>query len=318
MSALTPAKLAAATTQFSTLFREALATTETKFQKVATEIPSGTREMAHAWLDRLPQMREWIGERKVNNAAVRLQSVVNKKYEDTVEVDRDNIDDDMIGVYEPIFREFGQAAKNLPDIAVASVMQGGTSAVVYDNQHFFDTAHPVNMDDSSVTGAAGAATQANLLTSHALSADNLADAIQIMRSFFGSDGTPLDIEPDMLVVPPQLDILARRLLQGTLIGRSVTLAGPTYGAAADTNILQGALDLFCWNRLASDATSWYVLCTKRAVKPFIWQNREAPEFVALVRPDDPEVFKRNKFQYGVRARGAGAYGPYFLALKCTA
>ena len=86
MGALTPAKYEAATVTFSTLFREVLRDTPTYYQQFATEIPSSTREMRHAWLDRIPQMREWLGERVVNNLAVRLQSIENKLFEDTVAV----------------------------------------------------------------------------------------------------------------------------------------------------------------------------------------------------------------------------------------
>lgn len=318
MGALTPQKYDAATVSFSTVFRQALEATPTHYQQIATEIPSSTREMRHAWLDRIPQMREWLGERVVNNLALRLQSIENKLFEDTVGVKRVDIEDDMIGAYKPVIEELAQQAKLWPDKLVTDAMLGATSALCYDGQYFFDTDHPVNMDDASVTGPAGSAVQANLLTSHALSTDNLADAIQTQMSYVGADGVPLEIVPDLLVVPPQLKFSAARLLQAELLARDITLSGPAHGAAADSNVLKGSLDLLVLPRLASDATSYYVLCTKRAIKPFIFQNRENPEFTPLTKPDDSNVFMRDEFLYGVRARGAAGLGPWFLAVKCTA
>jgi len=136
MGALTPAKYDAATVTFSTLFREVLLGTPTYYQRIATEIPSSTREMRHAWLDRIPQMREWLGERVVNNLAVRLQSIENKLFEDTVAVKRTDIEDDLIGVYRPVIEELAMQAKLWPDKIVVDALQGATSALSYDGQHF--------------------------------------------------------------------------------------------------------------------------------------------------------------------------------------
>ncbi len=311
MGALTPARYEAATVTFSTLFREVLRATPTYYQQIATEIPSTTREMRHAWLDRIPQMREWLGERVVNNLAVRLQSIENKLFEDTVAVKRTDIEDDLIGVYRPVIEELAMQAKLWPDKIVVDALQAGVASLSYDGQHYFDTNHPQNMDDPA------SPLQSNLLAGHDLDVDALGDAIQVMMSFIGADGKPLEIVPDLLVVPPQLKFRAARLLQAELIGRDITLA-TGHGAAADTNVLKGSLDLLVLPRLANEPKAYYVLCTKRALKPLIFQNREAPEFTALTKPDDENVFKRDEFLYGVRARGAAGLGPWFLAVKCVA
>jgi phage major head subunit gpT-like protein len=129
MGALTPAKFEAATVTFSTLFRQVLEQTPTYFQKIATEIPSTTREMRHAWLDRIPQMREWLGERVVNNLAVRLQSIENRLYENSVAVKRTDIEDDLIGVYRPVIEELAMQAKLWPDKIVVDALQAGTRTI---------------------------------------------------------------------------------------------------------------------------------------------------------------------------------------------
>jgi phage major head subunit gpT-like protein len=311
MGALTPAKYEAATVTFSTLFREVLRETPTYYQQIATEIPSNTREMRHAWLDRIPQMREWLGERVVNNLAVRLQSIENRLFEDTVAVKRVDIEDDLIGVYRPVIEELAMQAKMWPDKLVTDAMQAGKTTICYDGQHFFDANHPQNMDDP------GSPLQSNLLTGHGLTPDALEDAITTMSAFIGADGKPLEIVPDLLVVPPQKKFQAARLLQSELIGRDIALA-VGHGAAADTNVLKGSLDLLVLPRLATEPGAYYVLCTMRAVKPFIFQNREAPEFTALTKPNDENVFKRDEYMYGVRARGAAGMGPWFLAVRCEA
>ena len=311
MGALTPAMYEAATLTFSTLFRQVLQDTPTYYEKLATEIPSSTREMRHAWLDRIPAMREWLGERVVNNLAVRMQSIENRLFEDTIAVKRVDIEDDLIGVYRPVIEELAMQAKMWPDKLVTDAMLAGKTTPCYDGQPFFDANHPQNMDNPA------SPLQSNLLTGHALTPEALEDAITTMSGFIGADGKPLEIIPDLLVVPPQRKFAAARLLQSELIGRDIALA-VGHGAVADTNVLKGSLDLLVLPRLATEPNAFFVLCTKRAVKPFIFQNREAPEFAALTKPDDENVFKRDEFMYGVRARGAAGLGPWFLAVRCEA
>ena len=320
MSALTPlsAKWNAATITFNTLFRETLAGTKVDYEKVASKIPSDTREEDYAWMDRIPAMREWIGQRQVNNVSIRMQTLINKLWEDTVAVKRTDIEDDKIGAYRPVMEELARQAAELPDAQVAAAMQAGTTAVAYDNQHFFDTSHPVNMDNPNIVGPSGSATQANLLTSSSLSASNVQTAIQTMKSWAGADGKPLRIRPTLLVVPPQLEMVANQICTETYLAKDILLSGPAHGAAMDSNPLKGVLQPFVWEHLAGDATSWYVLSTNRAIKPFLWQDRMAPEFIIKNRPDDEGVFEWDEFKYGTRARGVAGYGPWFLALKCTA
>jgi phage major head subunit gpT-like protein len=311
-------KWSAATITWNTLFREVLAGTATDYEKLATVMPSDTREEDYAWLDRIPAMREWIGPRQVNSLSARMQVLVNKLFENTVAVKRTDIDDDKIGVYRPIMEELARQAAELPDTLVSNALKAGTSALVYDNQYFFDTDHPVNMDDASVTGPGGSAVQANLLTGSALTGPNLKTAIQTMKSWVGADGKPMRIRPDTLVVPPELEFEARQLLNSQFIATDLLLGGGTHGATVQDNVLRGTLDLVVWPFLADRPTDWYVLCTKRAIKPLIFQNREAAEFAALSKPEDHNVFNFDEYMYGARARCVAGYGPWFLALKSEA
>ena len=58
---------------------------------------------------------------------------------------------------------------------------------------------------------------------------------------------------------------------------------------------------------------WFLLDTSRAVKPIIFQNRQAPQFAALTNPDSEHVFKTKKFLYGVDSRDNVGFGLWQLA-----
>jgi phage major head subunit gpT-like protein len=60
------------------------------------------------------------------------------------------------------------------------------------------------------------------------------------------------------------------------------------------------------------STAWYLMDTKRSIKPLILQVRKQPELVALDKSDSPAVFTRNEYQYGVDDRKAVGYGLWQL------
>jgi phage major head subunit gpT-like protein len=62
------------------------------------------------------------------------------------------------------------------------------------------------------------------------------------------------------------------------------------------------------NTDGGSGTPWFLLCTNRTVKPIIYQERKAPEFVNKDRPTDDNVFERREFVYGVDMRCNVGYG----------
>lgn len=59
--------------------------------------------------------------------------------------------------------------------------------------------------------------------------------------------------------------------------------------------------------------TWYVLETRRALKPLIFQDRKKPNFVAKTAETDDNVFQSGQFVYGVDARRNAGFGFWQLA-----
>ncbi len=59
-------------------------------------------------------MREWTGARVVNNLTSQSFTIKNRKFEATVGIPRDNISNDKLGLFKPIFQAMGQTAKRHP------------------------------------------------------------------------------------------------------------------------------------------------------------------------------------------------------------
>lgn len=128
---------------FNTLFQKAFETTENQWDKVAMMVPSSTKSETYAWLGKTTKFRKWLGDRVVQNLGTHDYTIKNESYENTIGVDRDDITDDTLGVYNPFITQMGMDSKEHPDELVFGLLKKGTSELCYDGQYFFDTDHPV-------------------------------------------------------------------------------------------------------------------------------------------------------------------------------
>jgi len=152
------ASLSAIYKSFKTIFGEAFSGVKPFYEKVAMVVPSSVREESYAWLGAFPKMREWVGDRQIKNLSLSSYSLKNKDWEATIEVDRNDVEDDAIGIYKPIISELGRAAGVHPDELVFQVLKDGFATTCYDGQYFFDTDHPVaGASVSNFGGGAGTA-----------------------------------------------------------------------------------------------------------------------------------------------------------------
>src|SRR5690606_27387688 len=115
---------------------------------------------------------------------------------------RDDIRDDNLGIYRPLFEEMGMSTAAHPDRLVFELLKNGFTELCYDGQPFFDTDHPVLDED----------------------------------------------------------------------GKEISVANTDGGSG----------------------TPWFLLSTRRALKPIIYQEREQFEFVAKDDPKDGNVFMRKE------------------------
>ncbi|QND45206.1 hypothetical protein HB780_05475 (plasmid) [Rhizobium lusitanum] len=128
---------------FNAAFQAGLATTTSMYGRIATTVPSTTKEQEYGWLGQFPGFREWIGDRVVNGLASHGYTLKNKSYENTIGVNRDDFDDDNLGIYAPMFQQLGATATNFPDTLIWALLKNGFTSKCYDGQFFFDVDHPV-------------------------------------------------------------------------------------------------------------------------------------------------------------------------------
>jgi phage major head subunit gpT-like protein len=119
------------------------------WDRIATLVPSTTSKNTYPWLGDLPGLREWIGDRQIKKFGAHDYSIANKKFEQTVTVKKDVIDDDEFGIYAPMFTALGEAAAIWPDELVYAMLRAGFTSNCFDGQFFFDIDHPTYLADGS-------------------------------------------------------------------------------------------------------------------------------------------------------------------------
>ena len=139
---ITPPNLANLFAGFKTAFNKGLESTESTYLKLAMEVPSDGREETYPWLGQWPGLREWVGERILNNLVLHGFTIKNRDFESTVEIPRNDIADDKYAVFTPMFTNMGAQTKRHPDVMVYELLSRGFEEKGYDGAPFFSAAHP--------------------------------------------------------------------------------------------------------------------------------------------------------------------------------
>lgn len=119
--------------------------------RIVMEVPSAARDETYGWLGQFPQLREWIGARHVHGLKAHHFVIENRDFESTVEVPRNVIEDDRLGIFKPMFSEMGRLARSHRQELVFNLLKSGFTTACFDGQNFFDTDHPVEIDGATVS-----------------------------------------------------------------------------------------------------------------------------------------------------------------------
>lgn len=138
---ITAASLVALQQGFNAAFLQGFGSTKPSWDLVAMRVPSTADIENYGWMKELPGMREWVGQRVVHNLEASGAQLRNKNYEHTIGVDRNNIEDDKLGIFAPMFSMQGEIVARHPDELVWGLLPTGFAIKGFDGQYFFDTDH---------------------------------------------------------------------------------------------------------------------------------------------------------------------------------
>ena len=159
----------------------------------------------------------------------------------------------------------------------------GDSTNGADGVALLSTAHP---DSPANTNS----TQSNEGT-YALTIDNLDTTRQNMRNFKDDKGNLLGVNPNTLLVPPELERTATQLVNQ----RAIYEPG---SAQYDVNMFSGRFNLIVWDRL-TDSNAWFLMDSVLMKQHLIWQWRIRPEFSQSEDFDGITAKYRGYMRYGI-------------------
>ena len=154
-----------------------------QWQDVATLIPSEKDTEHYAWLGALPGVNEFKDERQTGDFTEYEYAIKNKKWESTVEVDRDTLEDDLYGQIAIKVKTMAASANQHLDLLVYGLLGSGFTSPCYDGAPMFGP-HVQKQLTQTNRGTDG------------LSAASLQSAITQMMRFTDDQGRPMGVMPD--------------------------------------------------------------------------------------------------------------------------
>ena len=301
---LNKASIMAVFTTLKTVFNKAFEAAPSLWEKTTMKIPSGSSQNDYSWLGRFPKMRKWIGDKVYRKLKAHTYTIVNDDWEATVAVDRNDIEDDNLGIYKPMAQDAGFSAKQLPDEIDADLKNNAFANECYDGQYFYDSDHPVTNANGVEASVSNLGTAALSAADNTNAAASYGAARLAIMNFTDNEGRPLGLIPDLLEVPPALEATARILCKNDKL------------LDDNPNPYVGTAQYIVNPRLTS-STAWFLHVTSRPIKPFIYQERKAPVFVSQTSMEASDVFNRKEYKFGAEARAAGGYGLWQLSYGST-
>lgn len=274
-------------TQFATGFEQVPDT----WKKFCGIIQSSAASNIYPFIEQFGGMNEWTDERTVKNYSSQKIEVVNRHFEDTVSIPRNDIEDDQYGLYGTLVGQMGyNAGRVWQDLAISAILSDPTWI---DTKKFFATDRTY-----------GTAAISNKSTS-TLSAESYAAARKVMMEYKGHNGKNLGVVPNLLIVGPKNEATAFSILKDRLHLKALETSESTYGVGATENPWNGSAELLVLPELSGTGTEdlWFLAATTGMLKPVFVQQRKHPVLVCLDRETDENVFMNREYIYGTDARG---------------
>lgn len=244
-------------------------------------------------------------------------------------VERQDFFADVQGIIRRVPEKLARPAVKIGDVLLAAVLRNGKTVQDYTSTNFFATGKPV-----SIAGAT-TAVFANLYTSTALTATGVQRVWSGMRGLKNEDGLSLNIRPDTVICPPELEAAA---IQATQIEYNVysQTANPFNAGQAAATAAMGqnwiattksikqivVLPELTQGGQSIDLTTWYLAeCgnPEHGQAPgLVLAEDPAVDFFVQMDNSSQEVWSNDRFAWAIQKWvGAGPGLPQFIA-RCEA
>ncbi|WLR92175.1 Mu-like prophage major head subunit gpT family protein [Shinella zoogloeoides] len=263
----------------------------------------------YAWLGGAPALREFIGGRTPAELAENSFTISNKDYEGSILIKSKDMRRDKLGMITVRVNQLADRANDHPAKLVSGLILAAESSLCYDGQYFFDTDH--------AEGKSGA--QSNDITSGATTpaAPTVAEfskavmsGIQQMYTLKDDQGEPMNQSATEFQVQVPVTFMAVAL-------EAVTALLGDGGKSQTIPALKGKFTITVVpNPRLTWTTKFAIFRTDEAAKPFILQEEDIPDVVALGEGSEFEQLNKEQL-FGIDWTGNVGYGYWQFGVLVT-
>lgn len=262
-----------------TIFNDAMSAPKKEYLDVATEVNTNSHTVDYSWLGDLPTMREWIDERVFKKLKDYVYTIAKKDWEASIYVMRDDFLFDNLAIVKPKVQQLAHSTiRHYNRLVFGLIPLNGTC---FDGQPFFGTHTLGNTEYKNITDAP-------------LAEDSLFAGIEFMQSINDTEGNPLDISPNLLMVAPDIFKVAKKLVGSAQIDGS-------------DNIAHKVVELKVVKQM--EPGSWCLIDNTQPLKPFLLQITKKGE----IEEDTSDMFKTKRINYGIDTMDNVGYGFWQMA-----
>lgn len=251
-----------------------------------------TKSTSLDWLGEVPDMAEKTRDDAHFGGMGRYSyTITHKVYQANLAVRLTDLETDMQGQIRPRIDGLARRAAGHPGRLIFDQLEGNPT--IYDGTAWFANTRTFGASANIDNLAAGSGT-----TPADIEAD-LAAVRNTMMRFEDDKGEPMELAPNVLIIPPGLS-----LAFGKVLGPTRTAGGDTLqlgvSAPGQGNVWRaGGYTVYELARL-TDADNWYALHTGEELNPFVFSWVTMPAILNTPSMNDASVVASDVLHYAVR------------------
>lgn len=276
---------------------------------VAMRMTSDQASEDYAWLGTAPALREFIGGRTPAELRENSFTISNKDYEGSLEIQSKDMRRDKLGMIGIRVNQLADRANDHPAKLLSTLIMNGEATACYDGQYFFDTDH-----DEGESGSQSNDISVDVATPADPTSDEMGDAImdgiQAMYGLKDDRGEPMNQSAtDFTVMVPTGLMKAALKAVAALLGDG--------GKSATIPALKGSFNItVVVNPRLTWTTKFALFRTDEAAKPFILQEEDIPDVIALGMGTEYEQLNKKQL-FGIDWTGNVGYAYWQHACLVT-
>lgn len=285
---------------------------------VSNMFTSDQASEVYPFLGQSPAMREWIGGRNVNSLSGNSLTIVNKHYENTLEVAIRDLRRDKTGQIQARINDFADRQLTHWASLLSTLLVNGPSTVCYDGQYYFDTDHSEGSSGSQsndITVDISTLPAESHGTVTAPSKEEMQQAILAgiaqMLALKDNQGEPVNENASafLVIVPPSLYLTAAAAISTVVNGALSQNLNPNQVAGMSISVQMNA-------RLTTWTDSFAIFRTDSPLKGLIRQSET--EAVLKIKDENSEfAFDNDAIQIGLDSWRNVGYGDWKRAVYVT-